>query len=86
MGICGRVMFSLRHERSADPQTHLPVKVEQIEREQAYADFDVLHLDVLAFPPAELLEWKQLRRVLVDGHRLGVEHKRLRAFLDTLRA
>ena len=66
-------------------KTYLAVQIKEIEREQAHAHFDVLHLDVLAFPPAELLEWKQLRRILVDGHRLGVEHKCLRAFLDTLR-
>ena len=64
--------------------THLAVQVEEIKRKQADADLDVLDLDVLALPPAELLEGKQLRRVLVDGHRLGVEHERLRALFDAL--
>ena len=64
--------------------THLAIQVEEIKRKQADADLDVLDLDVLAFPPAELLEWKQLRRVLVDGHRLGVKDERLRTLFDAL--
>ena len=64
--------------------THLAIQVKQIECKQADADFDVLHLHVLALPSAELLEWEQLRRVLVDGHRLSVKYERLRTLFDAL--
>ena len=65
-------------------KTYLAVQIKEIEREQAYAHFDVLHLDVLAFAPREFLEGEKLRGVLVYSHRLSIEDESLRALLDTL--
>ena len=64
--------------------THLAVQVEEIKRKQADADLDVLDLDVLALPPAELLEWHQLARRAVNSYRLRIEHEGLGVLLDTL--
>lgn len=64
--------------------TYLAVQVQQIECKEAYADLDVLHLDILALPSGQLLEGEKLGCVLVDGHSLSVEHKRVRTLLDTL--
>lgn len=64
--------------------THLTIQVEQIKRKQTDTDCDVLDLDVLPLPSAQFLEWKELSRVLVDGHCLGIEHECLSPFFDAL--
>lgn len=77
-------LLGTESKRSSEERAHLAIKVEKIERKEADADFDVLDLDVLALPPAELLERHELARVLVDRDCLRVEHERLRALFDTL--
>jgi hypothetical protein len=66
--------------------THLAVEVQQVEREKAYADLDIVDLDVLALAPAQLLERQQLLRRLVDRDGLRVEHKRLCRVFEALRS
>lgn len=50
--------------RRTKPTTHLSVEVKDVEGKEQNLDLDVLNLDVLSLPPAELLERKEL---LLDG-------------------
>lgn len=64
--------------------TDLAVEVDEVEREKADFDLDVLNLYVFAFSLAELLEWHELAGGLVNSDSLRIQHKRLCVLLDAL--
>lgn len=64
--------------------TYLPVQVQQIKGKDVDLDLDILCLDVLPLPLAQLLERQDLAHFLVPCDRLRVEHEALRLLFDSL--
>ena len=64
---------------------YLAVEVQQVERKEAHADFDVFDFDVFAFAPAKLLERHEFASGAVDGDSFRVENEGIGTHLDTLR-
>jgi hypothetical protein len=63
----------------------LAVQVEQVKREHAHLDLDILHLDVLLLPRHQLLEGQDLLLLDVPRHRLAVQDEALGVLFDPSR-
>jgi hypothetical protein len=64
--------------------TNLAVQIQEVEREQANSDLNILNFDIFALTLAEFLERHQLSSRAVDGDSFCIEDKGLGRIFDTL--